>query len=232
MVEGAWDGENSVPGASSMPRSAASRASTSVSRPQSAQTNMPALGTAGARRPPWRAPARCGAGTALPSARGGPRVRPDVGVGGHITHAQAGGQHLGVAADQDHAVQPVQHRQLHGAAGMQFAVGVVFDHHEIVALGDPQDVVGHAGGQRVAGRVVHGAVDDEELGLVLGRHAFQHGDVGAVGPARHADQPRAKCGQAAEDDEPGGVFDQHGITRFDQVARDQVQAVRHAVGGQ
>ncbi|MNL29735.1 hypothetical protein D3C87_1514290 [compost metagenome] len=58
MVDGACDGENSVPGASSIPRSAASRASTSLSRPQSAQTNIPALGSWGTVRPSFSKPFR------------------------------------------------------------------------------------------------------------------------------------------------------------------------------
>jgi len=97
----------------------------------------------------------------------------DLGIRGQIAHPQAGRQHLGIAAHQDHPLQAVQRGQLHGAAWMQFAVGVVLDHQEIVAFGDAQDVVGGAGRQRVAGGVVHRTVDDEELGLVLGRQLFE-----------------------------------------------------------
>jgi hypothetical protein len=58
----------------------------------------------------------------------------------------------------------------------------------------------------------------------------QHLQVGSVGAARHADHARAERGEAREHHEPRRVLDEHGFASGDEMARDQIDPLRHAAG--
>lgn len=97
-----------------------------------------------------------------------------------------------------------------------------------MALGNAQHLVGDTGRQAQPRGVVHRRVENEELGLVALGQRCQGSHIGPAGQARHADHIHTHVLEPPEDQEPGRIFDQHGIAGLEKAAHDQVQAMGHS----
>ena len=113
---------------------------------------------------------------------------------------------------------------------VQVRADVVIDQHEVVVLGALQHLEGLGRRQRGRRRVVQHRVDHVEARLVFDDHALERHHVGSVVQARDADHLGPVRGEQAEHQEPRCVVDQDGVTRRDEVARDQIEGLGRTTG--
>ena len=127
--------------------------------------------------------------------------------------------------------QAVQRRQP-GLGGLrQFAVQIVFNHPESVSFGGLQ--YAYRASRRVggAGRILQDRIGKKDFRPMDLRQFFKPLQINAADDARHADDLDITQAQHGNQVAITGFFDEHGVVGLDQRAHDQVQRLRHAVGG-
>ena len=147
---------------------------------------------------------------------------------GHAgAHADAGGQGLGEGVHHDDLVGLVE--QLDGrdlfAAETDVAVGVVFQHDEVVLGGQLGDALTPVGGDGDAGGVLEGGDGVEHLGMQLFGLLFQLFHDEAVVVGGDGDQLYAALVQHVQGAQEGGAFHEDHVAFVQQDLAGQVDAL-------
>ena len=149
----------------------------------------------------------------------------------HVADTPAGREDLGEAGHVQRALQAVERRQPRRVSRRQVRIGVVLHDREVAGLGQLQHLMRSRERQGRTGRVVqhrHGRV---QARMVLCGERAHHREIRTIGTARHRQQLHAEPRQPRVLDGPAGFVDQHRIARLQQRARDQVERMRRADGG-
>ena len=148
----------------------------------------------------------------------------DLRAGHDMADAQRRRQRLGEAADVDAVLQPRQLHQRLAAFGMEVPIDIVL-HHQKAVLGSPlHHPESRARRQRASGRVVKGAVADEEsAGLPILQRLIQRLQVRPVGVAPHPHRRAPGQPHQVHQGTVAGLVQQHPVAGPHQQPDDQVQ---------
>ncbi len=160
------------------------------------------------------------------------QTRQQCRVGDQVADPQRAAEGFREAGHVDYPLLAVEGGQAGCRAFLEVCVDIVLDDAQVVLAGQLQQAVGHLGRQAGAGGVLVQAVGEKAARLVRHQQGFEGGQVRAFGGAWHRQHVYLVLAQQVVQVVVAGVFHQYRVTRAQQGAHQQVEAVAGAVGSE